>query len=388
MGALTGVKVVELSGIGPGPFCGMLLSDMGAEVVRVERLQVVTGEQRKINDAVVGRGRRSIGVDLKHPDGLECVLRLVDRADALIEGFRPGVTERLGLGPDVCAARNPRLVYGRMTGWGQDGPLAQRAGHDINYIALAGVLAHIGRAGAPPTPPLNLVGDYGGGAMFLAFGIVCALLEARASGEGQVVDAAMVDGAAVLMAPTWGFRSTGLFTEDRGENLLDSGAHFYDVYETADGEFMSVGAIEPQFYAELLRGIGLDGEDLPRQMDKASWSALKKRFAAILATKTRAEWCAIFDGTDACVAPVLTMTEATVNEHVVARDTIIVDDNIAQPAPAPRFSRTPGAIQGPTPPLGGDTDATLADWGFSASEIAQLHDAGAIAQAAPPESSA
>jgi len=388
MGALTGVKVVELSGIGPGPFCGMLLSDMGAEVVRVERLQVVTGEQRKINDAVVGRGRRSIGVDLKHPDGLECVLRLVDRADALIEGFRPGVTERLGLGPDVCAARNPRLVYGRMTGWGQDGPLAQRAGHDINYIALAGVLAHIGRAGAPPTPPLNLVGDYGGGAMFLAFGIVCALLEARASGEGQVVDAAMVDGAAVLMAPTWGFRSTGLFTEDRGENLLDSGAHFYDVYETADGEFMSVGAIEPQFYAELLRGIGLDGEDLPRQMDKASWPALKKRFAAILATKTRAEWCAIFDGTDACVAPVLTMTEATVNEHVVARDTIIVDDNIAQPAPAPRFSRTPGAIQGPTPPLGGDTDATLADWGFSASEIAQLHDAGAIAQAAPPESSA
>jgi len=388
MGALTGVKVVELSGIGPGPFCGMLLSDMGAEVVRVERLQVVTGEQRKINDAVVGRGRRSIGVDLKHPDGLECVLRLVDRADALIEGFRPGVTERLGLGPDVCAARNPRLVYGRMTGWGQDGPLAQRAGHDINYIALAGVLAHIGRAGAPPTPPLNLVGDYGGGAMFLAFGIVCALLEARASGEGQVVDAAMVDGAAVLMAPTWGFRSTGLFTEDRGENLLDSGAHFYDVYETADGEFMSVGAIEPQFYAELLRGIGLDGEDLPRQMDKASWSALKKRFAAIFATKTRAEWCAIFDGTDACVAPVLTMTEATVNEHVVARDTIIVDDNIAQPAPAPRFSRTPGAIQGPTPPLGGDTDATLADWGFSASEIAQLHDAGAIAQAAPPESSA
>ena len=287
MGPLTGVKVVELSGIGPGPFCGMLLSDMGAEVVRIERRQVVTGEQRKINDAVVGRGRRSIGVDLKHPDGLECVLRLVEQADALIEGFRPGVTERLGLGPDVCLARNPRLVYGRMTGWGQDGPLAPRAGHDINYIALAGVLAHIGRAGAPPTPPLNLVGDYGGGAMFLAFGIVCALLEARRSGHGQVVDAAMVDGAAALMAPTWGFRSTGLFTEDRGGNLLDSGAHFYDVYETADGEFMSVGAIEPQFYAELLRGIGLDGEDLPRQMDKASWPALKQRFAEIFKGKTR-----------------------------------------------------------------------------------------------------
>jgi alpha-methylacyl-CoA racemase len=388
MGPLTGVKVVELSGIGPGPFCGMLLSDMGAEVARVERIQVVSGEQRKINDAVVGRGRRSIGVDLKHPEGVECVLRLVEQADALIEGFRPGVTERLGLGPDVCLGRNPRLVYGRMTGWGQDGPLAQRAGHDINYIALAGVLAHIGRVGAPPTPPLNLVGDYGGGAMFLAFGIVCALLEARASGEGQVVDAAMVDGAAALMAPTWGFRSTGLFTEDRGNNLLDSGAHFYDVYETADGEFMSVGAIEPQFYAELLRGIGLEGEDLPRQMDKASWPVLKARFAAIFASKTRAEWCAIFDGTDACVAPVLTMTEATVNEHVVARDTIVVDDGIAQPAPAPRFSRTPGAIQGPTPLLGGDTDAALADWGFSAREIAQLHDAGAIAQAAPPESSA
>ena len=256
MGPLTGVRVIELSGIGPGPFCGMLLSDMGAEVVRVERREVVTGEKRALKDAVVGRGRRSIGVDLKHPDGLECVLRLVDRADALIEGFRPGVTERLGLGPDDCLARNPRLVYGRMTGWGQDGPLASRAGHDINYISLAGVLAHIGRAGAPPTPPLNLAGDYGGGGMFLAFGIVCALLEARASGTGQVVDAAMVDGAAALMAPFWGFRTTGLFTEDRGHNLLDSGAHFYDVYETADGRFLSVGAIEPQFYAELLAASG------------------------------------------------------------------------------------------------------------------------------------
>ena len=381
MGPLTGVKVVELSGIGPGPFCGMLLADMGAEVVRVERLQAVTGEQRAINYAVVGRGRRSIGVDLKHPDGVECVLRLIQQADALIEGFRPGVTERLGLGPDVCCARNPRLVYGRMTGWGQDGPLAQRAGHDINYIALAGVLAHVGRAGAPPTPPLNLVGDYGGGAMFLAFGLVCALLEARASGEGQVVDAAMIDGAAALMAPTWGFRSTGLWVEQRGDNLLDSGAHFYDVYETADGHYMSVGAIEPQFYAELLRGIGIEGEELPRQMDKTAWPALKERFAAIFVTKTRDEWCEIFDGTDACVAPVLTMTEAVTNEHVVARDTIIVDDGIEQPAPAPRFSRTPGAIQRPTPRLGADTDATLADWGFSAGEIALLHDAGAIAQA-------
>jgi alpha-methylacyl-CoA racemase len=383
MGPLTGVKVVELSGIGPGPFCGMLLSDMGAEVVRVERLQAVTGEQRAINYAVVGRGRRSIGVDLKHPEGVECVLRLVADADALIEGFRPGVTERLGLGPDDCLARNPRLVYGRMTGWGQDGPLAARAGHDINYIALAGVLAHIGRAGAPPTPPLNLVGDYGGGGMFLAFGLVCALLEARASGMGQVVDAAMVDGAAALMAPTWGFRSTSLFTEQRGANLLDSGAHFYDVYETADGEFMSVGAIEPQFYAELLRGMGIDAETLPRQMDKTAWPALKERFAAIFAAKTRAEWCEIFAGTDACVAPVLTMTEALANEHVMARDTIVVDDGIEQPAPAPRFSRTPGAIQGATPVLGADTDRTLADWGFSASEIAQLHDAGAIAQSAP-----
>jgi alpha-methylacyl-CoA racemase len=361
----------------------MVLSDMGADVVRVERRQVVTGEQHKLNDAVVGRGRRSIGVDLKHPDGVECVLRLVEQADALLEGFRPGVTERLGLGPDACFARNPRLVYGRMTGWGQDGPLAARAGHDINYISIAGVLAHIGRAAAPPTPPLNLVGDYGGGGMFLAFGIVCALLEARTSGEGQVVDAAMVDGAAALMAPMWGFRATGLFTEERGTNLLDSGAHFYDVYETADGAFMSVGAIEPQFYAELLHGMGLDDADLPRQMDRASWPALKLRFAEIFKAKTRAEWCAIFDGTDACVAPVLTMTDAIAAEHVVARGTIVVDDNTAQPAPAPRFSRTPGAIQGPVPPLGADTDAALAAWGFSASEIARLHDVGAIAQAAP-----
>ena len=270
-----------------------------------------------------------------------------------------------------------------MTGWGQDGPLAPRAGHDINYISLAGVLADIGRAGAPPTPPLNLAGDYGGGGMFLAFGIVCALLEARASGAGQVVDAAMVDGAAALMAPFWGFRTTGLFTEDRGHNLLDSGAHFYDVYETADGRFLSVGAIEPQFYKELLRGLGLEGEELPRQMDKSSWPALKERFAAIIATRTRDEWCAIFEGTDACVAPVLTMSEAMADDHVAARDTIVVDDGIAQPAPAPRFSRTAGAIQGPTPEFGADTDAVLGDWGFTEQELARLHEAGAIAQAEP-----
>ena len=385
MGPLTGVKVVELSGIGPGPFCGMLLSDMGAEIVRVERLEAVTGKQRSINDAVVGRGRRSIGVDLKHPDGAECVLRLVEQADALIEGFRPGVTERLGLGPDVCLARNPRLVYGRMTGWGQDGPLALRAGHDINYIALAGVLAHIGRTGAPPTPPLNLVGDYGGGGMFLAFGLVCGILSARESGHGQVVDAAMIDGAAALMAPTWGFRMTGLFDEARGTNLLDSGAHFYDTYETRDNRYISVGAIEPKFYAELLRGMGLEDEELPRQMDRSAWPGLKARFTEIFKSKTRDEWCAIFEGTDACFAPVLPMSEAMSNAQIVARGTLVQDDGIDQPAPAPRFSRTPGAIQGPTPLLGRDTDAALAEWGFTKEEIARLHEAGAIAQAKPPE---
>jgi alpha-methylacyl-CoA racemase len=381
MGPLAGVKVVELSGIGPGPFCGMLLSDMGAEVIRVERREVVTGERRGIPEDIVGRGRRSIGVDLKHPEGVDCLLRLLDQADALIEGFRPGVMERLGLGPDVCFARNPRLVYGRMTGWGQEGPMAPRAGHDINYISLAGVLAHIGRAGAPPTPPINLVGDYGGGGMFLAFGIVCALLEANGSGQGQVVDAAMIDGAAALMAPVWGFAMHGLITDDRGTNLLDTGAHFYDVYETEDGEYVSVGAIETQFYAALLEGLGLAGEELPAQMDHSAWPAMKERFAAIFRTRTRDEWCEVFDGSDACFAPVLRMSEAGTDPHMASRSTFVQSGGVDQPGPAPRFSRTPGAIRNPPPPFGADTDATLADWGFSADEIAKLHEAGAIAQA-------
>jgi alpha-methylacyl-CoA racemase len=383
VGPLTGVKVVELSGIGPAPFCGMLLSDMGAEVVRVERAEVVAGEQRAVNFSVVGRGRRSIGVDLKHPEGVECVLRIVEQADAFIEPFRPGVVERLGVGPDACLARNPRLVYGRMTGWGQSGPLARTAGHDIDYIAIAGVLAHIGRAGGRPVPPMNLVGDYGGGALYLAFGLVCGILEARASGHGQVIDVAMIDGSASLMAANWGYRASGGFAEELGTNMLDTGAPYYEVYETADARFVAFGAIEPQFYAELLRGLGLDAEELPKQNEKSSWPMMKERFAAIVKTKTRAEWREIFDGTDACVAPVLTMGEAASEPHVVERGTIVRDDDgLEQPAPAPRFSRTPGEIQGPTPRFGADTDAVLAEWGFGASEIAHLHEVGAVAQSA------
>jgi alpha-methylacyl-CoA racemase len=357
----------------------MLLSDMGAEVVRVERREAVTGEQRVQSFPVVDRGRRSIGVDLKHPDGVECVLRLVERADAFIEGFRPGVAERLGVGPDDCRARNPRLVYGRMTGWGQEGPLARTAGHDIDYIARAGVLAHLGRAGGPPTPPMNLVGDFGGGGMLLAFGIVCGILESRSSGEGQVVDAAMVDGAALLTAMTWGMRAQGTFEEQLGTNLLDTGAHFYDVYETADGRYVAVGAIEPQFYAELLQRLGLEGEELPRQMDRSRWPELKERFAAIFRAKTRDEWSEIFAGSEACFAPVLTMTEALGDPQVAARRTLVTDAGVDQPAPAPRFSRTPGGIQWPAGELGRDVDAVLDEWGFSADEIAKLRDAGAIA---------
>ena len=380
-GPLAGVRILELAGIGPGPFAAMLLADMGAEVVRVDRAQAVRegGGPAPVDPLL--RGRRSIAVDLKSPEGVEALLRLVASADALIEGFRPGVTERMGLGPDVCLSQNPRLVYGRMTGWGQQGPYASTAGHDINYIALAGALEGVGRKGQPPTPPLNLVGDFGGGAMFLAFGVVCGILEARTTGEGQVVDAAMVDGAAALMSMFYGMRAMGVWGPERGTNLLDSGAHFYDVYECADGGYVSVGSIEPQFYAELLRLTGLEEAwegDLPSQHDRSQWPALKERLAAIFRSRTRDEWCEVMEGTDVCFAPVLSLDEAHAHPHMAARGTFTEVAGVRQPAPAPRFSRTPGAIERPPSSPGQHTDEVLADWGFDADEVARLRAAGAV----------
>jgi alpha-methylacyl-CoA racemase len=379
-GPLSGIRVIEVAGIGPGPFAAMVLADLGADVLRLDRAQVVRGgDPAEPPFDVLNRGRRSVGVDLKHPDGVAAVLRLVEAADVLLEGFRPGVMERLGLGPDACLARNPRLVYGRMTGWGQAGPLAHAAGHDINYIALAGALAHIGRKGERPLPPLNLVGDFGGGGMLLALGVAAALVERASSGRGQVVDAAMVDGAALLMAMMYGFYGAGLWSDARGENLLDTGAHFYDAFETADGRHVAIGSIEPQFYAELLRLTGLSGEALPRQMDRAQWPALRERLAAIFRTKTRDEWCAIMEGSDVCFAPVLTMGEAPAHPHNAARGTFVEVAGRTQPGPAPRFSRTPGAIRRPPPHPGQHTDEALADWGFGADEIRTLREAKAIA---------
>ncbi|MBM3674156.1 MAG: CoA transferase [Actinobacteria bacterium] len=377
-GPLSGIKVVEIAGIGPGPFAAMMLADMGAEVVRVDRAQAVTGSFDKPNLEILNRGRRSIGVDLKAPEGVETVMRLVEQADALVEGFRPGVAERLGIGPDACLARNPRLVYGRMTGWGQDGPYAQAAGHDINYIALAGALAHFGRAGTKPTPPINLVGDFGGGGMLMAFGVACALVESGRSGEGQVIDAAMVDGAAALMAMIWGFRALGIWGEF-GTNVLDTGAPFYDTYATSDGKFIALGSLEPQFYAELIDRLGLgDTVDLARQMDQTSWQELRDRFATLFASKTRDEWCEVLEMTDACFAPVLTMDEAAAHPHIQARDTVVEEYGLLQPAPAPRYSRTPGAIQRPPAWPGQHTDEVLGDWGFGAGEIAELRERGAV----------
>ncbi|MFM9085193.1 MAG: CaiB/BaiF CoA transferase family protein [Acidimicrobiia bacterium] len=374
-GPLAGVRVVELGGIGPGPFAAMMLADMGADVVRVERAQAVRDERPAARPAdPMLRGRRSVALDLKHPDGLEALLALVDRADALIEGFRPGVMERLGAGPDACLARNPRLVYGRMTGWGQDGPLSQRAGHDIDYIALAGALAHFGRAGAPPTPPLNMVGDFGGGGMLLAFGVVCALLEARRSGAGQVIDAAMVDGTAALMSMFWGMAHSGLFDQDRrGENLLDTGAPFYDVYECRDGGWVAVGALEPQFFAELLRVTGLaddpafvadDGAGGRRSLQgsRAHWPAQRARLAEVFAGRTRDEWARATEGTDACVAPVLAMREAAAHPHLAARRTYVEVAGVTQPAPAPRYSRSAAAVPAPPAHPGEHTRDVLTDW--------------------------
>jgi alpha-methylacyl-CoA racemase len=379
-GPLAGFRIIEIAGIGPGPFCAMMLADLGAEVLRVDR-----AEKAKLprmpgpNLDFLARGRRCAAVDLKSPAGVEVVLRLVEKADGLIEGFRPGVMERLGLGPDACLARNPGLVYGRMTGWGQEGPLAKAAGHDLNYIALTGALHAIGRPDSPPPPPLNLVGDFGGGGLLLAYGILAALLERTKSGKGQVVDAAMVDGAAALMAIIFGAHASGWWKDQRFSNMLDGGAHFYDCYETADGKYVSIGAIEPQFYAILLDKLGLAGEDLPKQMDRSAWPKLKERFTALFKTKTRDEWCRIMEGTDICFAPVLSLAEAPEHPHVKARNTFVEVDGVRQPGPAPRFSRTPAAIERPPAHPGEHTDEALADWGFAAGELAELRRSGAIA---------
>jgi alpha-methylacyl-CoA racemase len=372
--------MVEIAGIGPGPFCAMMLADLGAEVLRVdraERARLPRGEGPNLD--LLNRGRRSIAVDLKSPAGVEVVLRLVDKADALIEGFRPGVMERLGLGPDVCLARNPGLVFGRMTGWGQDGPLAKAAGHDLNYIALTGALHAIGRPDSPPPPPLNLIGDFGGGGLMLAYGILAALLERSRSGKGQVVDAAMVDGAAALMAIIFGAHASGWWRDERASNMLDGGAHFYDCYETKDGKYVSIGSIEPQFYAQLLELTGLKGEPLPHQMDRSAWPKLKERMAAIFKTKTRDEWCDVMEGSDVCFAPVLSLAEAPEHAHMKARNTFVEVEGVRQPGPAPRFSRTPGVIERPPAHAGEHTDEALADWGFPGGEIAKLRESGAIA---------
>jgi alpha-methylacyl-CoA racemase len=383
-GPLTGYRIIEIAGIGPGPFAAMLLSDMGAEVIRVERAQAVRGQAPEgAHYDVMLRNRRNIALDLKHPDGVATLLDLVEKADALIEGFRPGVMERLGVGPVDCLARNPKLVFGRMTGWGQDGPYSQAAGHDINYISLAGALAHFAREGEAPVPPLNMVGDFGGGGMFLAYGVVCALLEAQRSGTGQVVDTAMVDGASVLMSMFWAFRSIGMFDEQHpGTNLLDTGAHFYDVYECSDGTYISLGSIEPQFYAELLRLTGLDGDpEFARQHDKSMWRPLKERLRALFLTKTRDEWCALMEHTDVCFAPVLTMGEAAQHPHNVARGTFIDVAGVTQPRPAPRFSRTAPEVVSPPAHAGQHSRAVLADWGVSAARIEALVASGAVADA-------
>ena len=378
-GPLSGIKVVEITGIGPGPFCAMMLADFGADVIRIDRSAAVRAEMPdKPSNDVLARGRRSIGVDLKNPEGVELVLKLIAQADVLTEGFRPGVMERLGLGPEVCLKRNPRLVYGRMTGFGQEGPMAQAAGHDINYIALAGALAHIGREGEKPLPPLNLVGDFGGGGMLLALGVCAALVERARSGKGQVVDAAMVDGAATLMAFIHGFYAAGGWGE-RGTNLLDTGAHFYDTYETKDAKYISLGSIEPQFYAELLELTGLDKEKLPPQMDRAGWRPMKQRLTALFKTKTRDEWCAIMEGSDVCFAPVLTIPEAYAHPHNVARGSFVEVAGVKQPGPSPRFSRTPGEIKRPPPHPGQHTQEALLSWGVSPEDVAKLREAKAIA---------
>ena len=374
MGPLAGLKIIELAGIGPGPFCGMMLSDMGADVIRIDR---IAAAPRRPAD-ILARNRRSLSVDLKQAEGVELVLKLLGSADGLFEGFRPGVTERLGLGPDDCMARNPKLVYGRMTGWGQEGPIAKAAGHDINYIALAGALHAIGLAGDKPVPPLNLVGDFGGGGMLLAFGMVCGLLEAARSGQGQVIDAAMIDGTAALMAMFYSMTAIGVWKDERGANLLDSGSHFYNTYETSDGKYVSIGSIEPQFYAELLERAELDKEVFGVQMDRDRWPSQIETLARIFKQKTRDEWCEIMEGTDICFAPVLSISEAPNHPHNLARSTFETHDGLVQPAPAPRFSRTQAEIRNPARLPGEDSVDVLRDFGFSEEDIQGLQDSSVI----------
>jgi alpha-methylacyl-CoA racemase len=385
MGPLAGTRILEMAGIGPAPFAATLLADMGAEVIRIDRRTStdlgLPGRAPKYE--LLHRGRRSLAVDVKRQEGRKVIERLAARADALIEGFRPSVMERLGLGPDVLLKVNPKLVYGRMTGYGQEGPLAQNAGHDINYIALAGVLHAIGRKGEAPVPPLNLIADFGGGGMFLAFGVVCALLEARGSGKGQVVDAAMVDGAAYLMTLIYGMYAQGVWRDERGSNVLDTAAPWYNVYRTSDGKWLSVGAIEERFYEEFVRLLGLSPAELPSQHDRKGWKEMRERFAAVIGTKTREEWERIFARSDACVAPVLSLGEVGAFEHNKLRGTFPVRDGVMQPAPAPRFSRTVPELGAPPRPRGADSAGVLRDWGFGEAEISELARADVIGRDEP-----
>lgn len=371
MGPLNGVRIIELAGIGPGPFCGMVLADLGAEVISVERIGA--GPDKPALDCS-RRGKRSIALNLKSKAGVETLLKLVDSADVLFEGFRPGVVEKLGIGPDQCLQRNPRLIYGRMTGWGQHGPMSQAAGHDINYISLTGALHAMGRPGEKPVPPLNLVGDFGGGGMFLALGIVSGLLEARSSGKGQVVDAAMTDGSAVLMSMFNTAYEMGLHSLDRGTNRLDGGAHFYDTYETLDGKYISIGSIEPQFYAQLLEVANLPAEEFGQQMDRSRWPDLKRAIADVFLQKTRDQWCELMEGSDICFAPVLDLKEAQDHPHNVARQTYVDVGGIKQPAPAPRFSRTEPSVRHEARPYGSDTEAVLTDLGYTSEQLTAMRE--------------
>ncbi len=374
-GPLHGIRVVELAGLGPAPYACMLLADLGAEVLRVDRPAPGFGVPAY---DITGRGRRSLALDLKNPAAAEVVLRLVDSADVLVEGLRPGVAERLGVGPDACLSRNPRLVYARMTGWGQDGPLAPRVGHDINYASITGALAAIGEPGRKPVPPLNLVADFGGGSMFLVTGVLAALLERATSGRGQVVDAAMVDGVTSLLAMTYGFRAAGGWDDERGSNLLDGGAPFYDTYRCSDGQYVAIGALEPQFWALVVQTLGLEG--LPEQYDRAGWPVLRQQLTDAFAARTRDEWAAVFEDLDACVSPVLTLGEAPQHPHLAARQAVVEVDGVPQPAPAPRFSRTPGEIGVSPRPAGADTRGALQAWGFQPDEVAQLEQAAVVVQ--------
>ena len=376
MGPLKNVKIVEVGGIGPGPFCAQMLADMGARIVRVDRKGRRRGMEGKY--AVLYRGRPSIALNIAKPEGLAALIKIMDQCDGLIEGFRPGTLEKLGVGPEICLERNPKLVYGRMTGWGQNGPLAKTAGHDINYISLSGALHAIGRPGERPIPPINLLGDFGGGGMLLAFGMVCALLESKESGRGQVVDAAMVDGSALLMGSIYGRWAAGLWTDQHGTNLLDGGAPFYDAYETSDGKWISIGSIERKFYELLLKIAGINDPELQEQFDRAKWPEQKRKLAKIFKKKSRKEWCEILEGTDVCFAPVLSFSEAISHPHNAARKNFVDVGGVMQPAPAPRFSRTQPDIPFPSPEPGENTETELSKWGFGTNEIKSLKVAGAI----------